>query len=67
MLGKLLSYLRGVVRLRGDGPAEDPTETPQYGESVSYRPCPDCGEGTLQYDTEAGETRCPVCGTVDER
>jgi rubrerythrin len=66
MFRKLLSYLRGVIKLRGGGPPEDPTETHQYGELVSYTPCPECGEGTLQYDAAAEAMQCPVCGAVDE-
>jgi hypothetical protein len=65
-LSRLLSYLRGALLTRGET-TEDPTETPQYGESVSYTPCRECGEGVLQYDEELGGTRCTVCGTTDER
>ncbi len=25
-----------------------------------------CGEGSMQYDEEAGAPRCSVCGTVDD-
>lgn len=64
MLRQLLSYLRGAVLARGE-PTEDPTETPQYGESVSYTPCRNCGEGVLEYDEAAGGTRCSVCGATD--
>ncbi len=66
MLRRLLSYLRGALLTRSE-PSEDPTETPQYGESVSYTPCRNCGEGVLQYDEATGGTRCTVCGPVEER
>jgi ribosomal protein S27E len=39
-------------------------ESPRYGVSVSYTPCPECGEGTMEYDEAADESRCTVCGAV---
>jgi len=44
----------------GDGPA------PRYGRSVSYTPCPACGEGSLVYDEDEGASVCRACGAVDE-
>ena len=28
--------------------------------------CPECGEGSLQYDPDAGEPTCSACGHVDD-
>jgi hypothetical protein len=45
MLSKLLNYLRGRWRTRKSNAEMNPTEVPQYGESVNFMPCPECGEG----------------------
>lgn len=66
MLSKLLNYVRGRFRTRKSNAEMNPTEVPQYGESVNYLPCENCGEGTMQYDEEAGAAKCTVCGAVDE-
>jgi len=29
-------------------------------------PCPECGEGSMQYDQEAGVPKCSACGAVDD-
>jgi hypothetical protein len=47
----------------GDPTADGPDGRPRYGVSVSYAPCPDCGEGALAYDPATGESRCAACGT----
>ena len=44
----------------------DPTVVPQYGESVKFMPCPECGEGSMQYDEETGAPRCSICGVVGD-
>jgi hypothetical protein len=64
-LRKLVSTVVGSVRTRS-GDDESLDDQPQYGVSVSYTPCPDCGEGTMAYDTDAEETRCSVCGASAE-
>jgi len=62
----LLDLIRGRIRLwRRDGPS-GPTHDPRYGQSVSYVPCHECGEGSLVYDEEEGASVCQVCGAVDE-
>jgi hypothetical protein len=62
VLGKLVNLLRGWLRI---GPADPgPDEGPRYGASVSYTACPDCGEGSLVYDPDAGGSRCNRCGAV---
>jgi hypothetical protein len=64
-LRKLVSTVVGSVRTRSRE-EESLDDQPQYGVSVSYTPCPDCGEGTMTYDTDAGETRCSACGASGE-
>ncbi len=39
-----------------------PDDPPRYGSSVSYTACPECGEGSLTYDEDAGTSVCNVCG-----
>jgi uncharacterized protein (DUF983 family) len=67
MLSKLLNYLRGRWRTRQSNAEMNPTEVPQYGESVNFMPCPECGEGSMQYDDEVGAPKCSACGAVDDR
>jgi hypothetical protein len=59
---KLLNLVVGRVRalFRRDPGPDDP---PQYGSSVSYAACPECGEGSLTYDETAETSVCNVCGT----
>ncbi len=64
MLRKLLNYIRG--RRRVSSSEMNPTEVPQYGETVNYVPCRNCGEGSLQYDGEDDVVRCSVCGEVSD-
>lgn len=66
MLSKLLNYIRGRFRTRKSNAEMNPTEVPQYGESVNYLPCDECGEGTMQYDPELDAAKCTVCGAVDD-
>lgn len=66
MLSKLLNFLRGRLRTGKSNAEMNPTEVPQYGESVNFLPCETCGEGTMQYDPERGAAICSACGTVDE-
>jgi len=65
VLGKLANLLRGWLRIGGGDP--DPDDGPRYGTSVSYTACPECGEGSLVYDPDAGGSRCNQCGAVQER
>jgi len=44
----------------------NPTEVPQYGESVNFLPCEECGEGNMAYDPEVDAPRCTACGAVDD-
>jgi uncharacterized protein (DUF983 family) len=67
MLSKLLNYLRGRWKTSKSNAEMNPSEIPQYGDSVDFMPCPECGEGSLQYDPDAGLPRCSACGHVDER
>jgi hypothetical protein len=62
----LLDMIRGQIRtwLR-DGPT-GPQHDPRYGESVSYLPCPECGEGSLVYDEDREASVCRACGAVDD-
>ena len=64
---RILDLLRGELRrlLRRDD--DPPDEGPRYGASVSYAPCPRCGEGSLRYDEASGTTRCTACDAVVER
>ena len=64
VLGTLRKLVSTAVGRLKTGSSEDESldDQPQYGVSVSYTPCPDCGEGTMAYDTDAEETRCSVCG-----
>jgi uncharacterized protein (DUF983 family) len=64
---KLLDLLVGEIRsFLGREPPPD--DEPRYGHSVSYAPCPACGEGSLRWDDEASANRCTACGTVvDDR
>jgi len=66
MLSKLLNYLRGRRRTRKSNAEMNPTEVARYGESVNFMPCPECGEGSMQYDEEVGTATCRVCGAVDD-
>lgn len=66
MLSKLLNYLRGRYRTGKSNAEMNPTEVPQYGESVNYLPCHECGEGTMQYDEDLDAATCSTCGAVDE-
>jgi len=66
MLSKLLNYVRSRWRTRKSNAEMNPTEVAQYGESVNYLPCPECGEGNMEYDPEAGAPKCTACGAVDE-
>lgn len=66
MLSKLLNYLRGRVRTRKSNAEMNPTEVPQYGESVNFMPCPECGEGSLQYNPDHSAPACNACGYVDD-
>jgi uncharacterized protein (DUF983 family) len=66
MLSKLLNYLRGRRRTRKSNAEMNPTEVARYGESVNFMPCPECGEGSMQYDEEVGAPKCRVCGAVDD-
>jgi len=61
---KLLNYVRG--RRRVSSSEMNPTEVPQYGETVNYVPCRNCGEGSLRYDAEDDVVRCTVCGEVSD-
>jgi hypothetical protein len=54
MLRKLVQYLRGRWRTHKSSAELNPTEVPQYGESVDFMPCPECGEGSLEYDPDLG-------------
>jgi hypothetical protein len=63
VLELLRSELRRLLR-RDDDP---PDEGPRYGSSVSYAPCPHCGEGSLRYDETDAVTRCTACDVVVER
>lgn len=67
MLSKLLNYLRGRFRTGKSNAEMNPTEVAQYGESVNYLPCPECGEGNMEYDADAGAPKCTACGAIDER
>jgi uncharacterized protein (DUF983 family) len=66
MLSRLWNYLRGRWRTRKSNAEMNPTEVAQYGESVNFMPCPECGEGSMEYDPEAEAPKCNVCGTVDD-
>ncbi|MEF8822131.1 MAG: hypothetical protein V5A52_07625 [Halovenus sp.] len=66
MLSKLLNYIRGRFRTGKSNAEMNPTEVPQYGESVNYLPCDECGEGSMQYDPDVGAAKCTVCGAIDE-
>jgi len=66
MLSKLLNYLRGRFRTSGSNAEMNPTEVPQYGESVNFLPCEECGEGNMAYDPEVDAPRCTACGAVDD-
>jgi len=66
MLSKLLNYLRGRWRTGKSNAEMNPAEVARYGESVNYMPCPECGEGSLQYDESVGAPKCSACGAVDE-
>jgi len=58
---RLLTLVVGRIRaaLRSTPEPDDP---PQYGSSVSYAACPECGEGSLTYDEAAGTSVCNACG-----
>jgi hypothetical protein len=60
VLSKLLNLLRGALRLRGGDPDLD--AGPNYGRSVTYAACRECGEGHLEHDPEANADVCVVCG-----
>lgn len=66
MLSNLLNYLRGRWRSKKSNAEMNPTEVAQYGESVNFMPCPECGEGSLQYDPDDGAPTCSACGYVDD-
>lgn len=66
MLSRLLNYLRGRRRTGKSNAEMSPTEVPQYGGSVDFMPCPECGEGGLQYDDDLGAPRCRACGHVED-
>jgi hypothetical protein len=59
MLSKLLSLVRGAYGLRGSEP--EPDDGPNYGRSVTYTPCRECGEGRLEHDPKANADVCTVC------
>lgn len=61
----VLEYLLGVLRLRSrkSDAGEDDIE-PRYGNSVSYLPCPECGEGSLVYDEDREQSVCNSCGVA---
>jgi uncharacterized protein (DUF983 family) len=66
-MGNVLDYLLGLLRLRArkNDAGENDTE-PRYGKSVSYLPCPNCGEGSLVYDEDTEQSVCNSCGIVDD-
>lgn len=34
--------------------------------SVHYAPCFECGEGTIEYDSDTGKGRCTACDAAIE-
>jgi hypothetical protein len=65
-LRRLYATARDEVETRTGPATEAPDVEPRYGVSVSYAPCRDCGEGTMEYDPAADESRCTVCGTTTD-
>jgi len=66
-MSRILALLKGELKRLLGRSEPDPDPDPRYGESVNYTPCPNCAEGSLVYDDEAGAPRCNACGAVDER
>lgn len=61
----VLDYLLGLLRLRSRKSDADGNDVePRYGKSVSYLPCPECGEGSLVYDEDREQSVCNSCGVA---